>query len=139
MRLLYPAIFNPQLDNGFTVQFQDLPEAITEGDTMDEALLHAQEVLSLCLRGRIADAMSLPLPSGAEGPLVHWVAPDAQAQAAVLVRLARGERPLSDLARAMETSWAAAQRLEDPRHWPSLKQLDKAARVLGKRLVLSLE
>ena len=34
---------------------------------------------------------------------------------------------------------AAAQRLEDPHHWPSLKQLDRAAKVLGKRLVLSLE
>lgn len=60
-------------------------------------------------------------------------------QSALLLRLARGNRPLSDLARALETSWASAQRLEDPHHWPSLKQLDRAARVLGKRLVLSLE
>jgi len=29
--------------------------------------------------------------------------------------------------------------LEDPHHWPSLKQLEKAAQVLGKRLVLSFE
>jgi len=65
--------------------------------------------------------------------------PSAGVQSAMLLRAARGERPLADLARALETSWAAAQRLEDPRHWPSLKQLDRAARVLGKRLVLSLE
>ena len=139
MNLLYPANFQPQPDGGFTVLFADLPEAITEGDTFDEAMLHAQEVLSLSLRGRIEDGRPIPLPSAAKGKQVHLVAPDALAQSAVLLRLARGDRPLSDLARAMETSLAAAQRLEDPHHWPSLKQLDRAARVLGKRLVLSLE
>lgn len=139
MKLLYPATFEPQPDGGFTVLFADFPEAITEGDTEDESILHAQEVLSLSLRGRIEDGQPIPTPSDAGEKAIRWVAPDAQAQSAALLRLARGDRPLSDLARAMETSWASAQRLEDPRHWPSLKQLDKAARVLGKRLVLSLE
>jgi hypothetical protein len=59
--------------------------------------------------------------------------------AAFLIRLIRGERPVSELARALETSWPSAQRLEDPKHWPSLRQLEKAASALGKRLVLSFE
>lgn len=152
MNLLYPASFEPQPEGGFTVLFRDIPEAITEGATLDEALLHAQEVLSLCLRGRIEDGQPIPLPSivkdkpaktATKGARihknVHRVAPDAQAQSAVLLRLARAGRPLSELARALDTSWAAAQRLEDPHHWPSLKQLDRAARVLGRRLVLSFE
>ena len=46
---------------------------------------------------------------------------------------------LLGLARALETSWPAAKRLEDPTQWPSLKTLDRAAAALGKRLVLSLE
>lgn len=139
MRLLYPANLELQPDGGFTVLFPDFPEAITEGDTEDEALLHAQEVLSLSLRARMEEAQPIPAPSAAKGKGTRWVAPDAQAQSAALLRMARGDKPLSDVARAMETSWASAQRLEDPRHWPSLKQLDRAARVLGKRLVLSLE
>ena len=139
MNLLYPAKFEPQPDGGFSVLFIDLPEAITEGDTYEEAMLHAQEVLSLSLRGRIEDGQAIPLPSTVKRKQAHLVAPDALAQSAVLLRLARGDRPLADLARAMETSWAAVQRLEDPHHWPSLKQLDRAAKVLGKRLVLSLE
>ena len=121
------------------MQFVDLPEAITEGDTFDDAMLHAREVLSMSLRGRIDDGKAIPLPSVPKGRQAHLVAPDALAQSAVLLRIARGDRPLSELARAMETSWAAAQRLEDPHHWPSLKQLERAAKVLGKRLVLSLE
>ena len=139
MKLLFPATFEPQPEGGFTVVFIDLPEAITEGDTEDEAMLHAQEVLSFTLRGRIEDGQAIPAPTMAKGKLVRFVAPDTQSQSAALLRLARGDRPLSDMARALETSWAAAQRLEYPRHWPSLKQIDRAAKVLGKRLVLSLE
>jgi transcriptional regulator with XRE-family HTH domain len=57
----------------------------------------------------------------------------------MLLRLARGERTLSELARAMETSRPAAKRLEDPTHGPSLKTLDRAAAALGKRLGPTLE
>jgi len=73
---------------------------------------------------------------------IHYpaiIAPDARTQAALLVRLTRGDRSLADIARALETSWPAAKRLEDPHHWPSLKQLEKTAQALGKRLVLSFE
>ena len=35
-------------------------------------------------------------------------------------------------------SWPSAQRLENPRHSPTLRQLEKAA-ALDKRLVLALE
>ena len=59
--------------------------------------------------------------------------------AAMLIHLMRGKRPMSEFARALETSWPSAQRLENPKHWPSLRRLEKAASALGKRLVLSLE
>jgi hypothetical protein len=36
-------------------------------------------------------------------------------------------------------TWPSAQRLENPRHSPTLRQLEKAAAALGKRLVLALE
>ncbi|MDR0480968.1 MAG: hypothetical protein LBG66_03670, partial [Gallionellaceae bacterium] len=69
----------------------------------------------------------------------RYITPDAKTQSALLLRHARGDRSFSDLARALKTSWPQAKRLEDPTHWPSLKTLDRAARVLGKRLVLSIE
>jgi antitoxin HicB len=57
----------------------------------------------------------------------------------LLVRRARADRPFADLVRALDTSWPAAKRLEDPHHSPTLKQLERAAGTLGKRLVLSFE
>lgn len=138
MEIRYPAMITKTPEGGLHVQFTDLDEAFTEGDSLEEALFNAAEVLTLTLEGRLAEGMDVPEPSqGVKG--ARYIAPDAKTQGVLLLRAARGDRSLADLARALETSWPQAKRLEDPRHWPSLKTLDKAARVLGKRLVLSME
>ena len=138
MDIRYPATIEAHADGSFFVQFIDLPDTFTEGQTQEEALFNAAEVLSAMLAWRVDEGPEVPAPSqklkGA-----HYIAPDAKTQAAMLLRLARGGRSLSELARALETSWPAAKRLEDPSHWPSLKTLDRAAAALGKRLVLTLE
>ena len=87
---------------------------------------------------RMEKGQEIPEPSEGikEG---YRAAPSPEVQAALLLKKARGDRSLSELATAMNTSWPAVQRLENPHHWPNLKQLDKAARALGKRLILSLE
>ena len=138
MDIRYPAMIEKQPDGNFLVTFVDLPDTFTEGETKEEALFNAVEVLSGMLAWRLEAAKAVPTPSqkikGAT-----YIAPDAKTQSAMLLRLARGERSLSELARALETSWPSAQRLENPLHWPSLKSLDRAAAALGKRLVLTLE
>ena len=138
MDIRYPATVERQKDGTFFVQFVDLPDTFSEGQTKEEALFNAVEVLSAMLAWRLDESKDVPAPSQrVKG--VQYVAPDAKTQAAMLLRLARGERTLSDLARALETSWPAAKRLENPNHWPSLKTLDRAAAALGKRLLLTLE
>ncbi len=138
MDIRYPATIEAQADGRFLVQFVDLPDTFTEGQTEEEALFNAVEVLSAMLAWRLDESKAVPAPSQ-KIKNASYIAPDAKTQAAMLLRLARGERSLSDLARALETSWPAARRLEDPGHWPSLKTLDRAAAALGKRLVLTLE
>jgi antitoxin HicB len=138
MEIRYPAKLEHQEGGSFLVQFVDLPDTFTEGQTAEEALFNAAEVLSGMLIWRLENEKEVPAPTlDLEG--AHYIAPDAKTQAAMLLRLARGERSLADLARALATSWPAARRLEDPTHWPSLKTLDRAAAALGKRLVLILE
>ncbi len=138
MDIRYPAIVEAQEDGGFLVKFVDLPDTFTEGKTKEEAIFNASEVLSAMLAWRLDESKEIPSPSQNVASAAN-IAPDAKTQAAMLLRLARGERTLSELARALETSWPAAKRLEDPTHWPSLKTLDRAAAALGKRLVLTLE
>ena len=138
MDIRYPATVEAQKDGTFFVRFVDLADTFSEGQTEEEALFNAGEVLSAMLAWRLDEGKEVPAPSQKMRAAVY-VAPDAKTQAAMLMRLARGERSLAELARALETSWPAAKRLEDPAHWPSLKTLDRAAAALGKRLVLSLE
>lgn len=135
----YPALLQAQPEGGFTVTFPDIPEAITEGDTREEALFHASDVLTLCLDERIESGVALPIASKVKGGV--WIEPAAAIQAAVAVRtvrMAQG-RTLADLARSLGTSWAAAQKLESPQANPTIKQLERTAAALGKRLVLSVE
>jgi antitoxin HicB len=138
MDIRYPALVERQGDGTYLVRFIDLDDTFTEGLTQEEALFNAAEVLSAMLAWRLDASKDVPTPSlKVEG--AYYITPDAKTQAAMLLRLARGERTLADLARALETSWPAARRLEDPTHWPSLKTLERAAAALGKRLVLTLE
>lgn len=137
MNILYPAKITHE-NNRYTVKFFDLEEAITEGETLEEALFQAADVLTLTLEGRIDEGLEIPLPS-VKPENAHLIAPSARVQAALLVRFAKKDHTTSELARTLETSWASVSRLEDPHHWPSLRQLERAAAALGQRLIISLE
>ncbi len=138
MNTRFPAIFTPDEPSGYTVQFVDIPGAITEGETIEECKFNAAEALSGIIACDIEMGKEIPRPSeNIDG--AYYIAPDVKTQSALLVRWARGDKSLADIARAIDASWPVAQRLENPHHWATLKQLDKAASAMGKRLVLSLE
>ena len=138
MEIRYPATIEPQEGGGYFVQFLDLQDTFTEGATLEEAQFNAAEVLSAMLGWKLDEGQEIPSPSLNVAD-AHYIAPDAKTQAAFLIRQARGQRSFAELARALETSWPVAKKLEDPKHWPTLRALDRAAAALGKRLVLSLE
>ena len=98
MNIRYPAVIKPQKPSGYFVRFPDIEEAITQGETIDECLFNAAEVLSLVLDHRIAEGQPIPKPSRIKS--ARMIAPDAKTQAAILIRLLRGERPLSELAQS---------------------------------------
>ena len=125
-------------ESSFMIQFVDIPGAISCGNTIEECLFNGAEALTGVIECDMEHGHDIPRPTeNVEG--AYYIAPEAKVQSALLVRWAREGRSLADIARALDTSWPAAQRLEDPNHWPSLKQLEKAAAALGKKLVLSLE
>lgn len=59
---IYPAIFY-QEDIGYSVTFPDIPEAITEGDTLEEAYTMAKNVLGLVFTDYESRNEKLPTPS----------------------------------------------------------------------------
>ena len=140
MKLLYPAkITFDKADERYLVTFLDFPEAATEGVSLDEALFNAAELLTLTLEGRVDEKIEVPLPSTKKGKQIYSISPSARVQAALLIRFLKGEHTIAEVARALETSWPSVARLEDPHHWPSLKQLERTAGAIGHKLVLSFE
>ncbi|MBP7094957.1 MAG: type II toxin-antitoxin system HicB family antitoxin [Spirochaetia bacterium] len=59
-RWLFPACFRHVEGGSWTVDFPDLPGCVTVGDTLEEALSMAREVLSLHLYGMLEDGDTIP-------------------------------------------------------------------------------
>lgn len=89
MKLAYPAIFSPGEvhEEGFTVDFPDLPGCITEGRDIPEALYMAEDVLCLWILDEIEEGKELPKPSKMEdikledGQFVNLILADVTAYA----------------------------------------------------------
>ena len=60
----FPAAFTPDNeDGGFVVTFRDLPEAITQGDTVQQCFSEASDCLAEAIAARIDDDRDIPLPT----------------------------------------------------------------------------
>lgn len=63
MKYVYPAIFTPEDNGGFSVLFPDLEGCYTCGDDLTEALEMAEDALALVLYGYETNAKPIPAPS----------------------------------------------------------------------------
>ena len=137
MKIWYPCEIQKDEDEKFLVTFPDFSETLTEGNSEEEALFNASEALTLTLEGRAEEGIPIPLPHQVEsGTMVY---PSSRVQAALLIRFSRKGRKKADIARSLGTSWPVVSQMEDLHHWTTLRQLDKTASILGKRLVVSFE
>lgn len=67
MQLVYPAIFTPcDPEPGYAVIVPDLPGCITEGDTLAQAILMAQDAASGWVLGELEEGAPAPTASSLE-------------------------------------------------------------------------
>jgi antitoxin HicB len=59
----YPVNIEPVDEGGFFVSFPDVPEALTQGDTYEDALAMAADALATALEFYTDDNRPVPLPS----------------------------------------------------------------------------
>ncbi len=97
----------------FFVQFLDINEAVTEGETLEEALFNAREVLTLTIESRIEEGMEIPFPSQQVAGTIFFISPSSKVQAALLMRLGKGSQVIDDVAVKTDTPWSAAKGLEN--------------------------
>ena len=135
----YPVILEAQPEGGFVVTFPDVPEAITQGEDEDEALLYAVDALESALSFYVDDRKPLPVPSKAKRGQ-KTVRPSALECAKLGVYQAMTEQGIrkSELARRLGWHMPQVDRLFDLRHASRLDQIEAAARALGRHIEVSV-
>jgi predicted RNase H-like HicB family nuclease len=63
MKYVYPAIFHPENEGGFSIFFPDIEGCYTQGDTMVEAVEMAEDALNLMLWDKEESKEPIPSPS----------------------------------------------------------------------------
>ena len=137
--LTYPATLTPDGDDGgFVVTFEDLPEAITQGETVMEALAEAADALEEAVAGRIRRGDPIPEPSPAADRPIVPVPVQTAAKAALYLALQETGITKAELAVRLGCDEKEVRRLRDPRHPSKLPRIQKALAALGKGLSVRL-
>ena len=117
-------------------QFPDMSNIQTFGYTEEEALAMAKEALDGCLESDISRGNEIPPPAYSGG---HPVPVASHIALSLRLRELRGSQSQTDIAKKLGLSYQAYQRLENPRKAnPTVKTLEKIARVYGRELSISL-
>lgn len=81
-KYVYPAIFTPEDDGSFSINFPDLEGCYTCGDNLTDGMEMAKDVLALVLYGYESECKPIPAPSSlsafktANGAFVNYVVCD---------------------------------------------------------------
>lgn len=135
----YPAIFKPDPSGGFEVTFRDIPEAITQGDDISEAMEMARDALLSAMDFYFEDQRPVPMPSKAKrGERLVELAPSICAKVMLLNEMvAQNVRP-ADLARKMQVLPQEVHRLLNLDHKTKIDTIAQALYAMGRQLELSI-
>ncbi len=117
--LEYSARFTPDREiGGFVVTFPDIPEAITQGDTEQEATEYACDVLQMALATYLQRGMDVPMPRRLRGKNYRIISLPALTEAKLSLYVAMRRAGLSSavLARRLRRRKSEIDRLLDLGH-----------------------
>ena len=134
--LRFPVHLEPQKkEGGYVVTFPDVPEAITQGEDVADALLHAADALESALDYYIEEGLPIPVPSKPKRGQ-HLVELPASYAAKILLlqeMMLQKVRP-AELARRLKVTPQEVNRLIDWRHTSKIDSIAGALKALGKTL-----
>jgi len=140
LRFTYPIkLIRDRKDGGYVVTCRDLPEAITQGETVEGALAEAEGALQAAIEGRIEDGLEIPAPSRPKHGERMAATPITTAlKAAVYVSMGEQQVSKSELARRMRVHEKEARRMLDPKHPTKVPTLERALAALGRRAEIAV-
>lgn len=131
----YPIKLEP-CDGGYVVSFPDIPEALTQGDTREEALFMGLDALVTSFDFYFEDNRPVPAPGDISGDFVEV---PASVAAKVLMLNAFIDSGLTqiELASRMGVRKQEVTRLFNLHHSTKIDTIQAALSAMGKRLELS--
>lgn len=138
---IYPMKLTPDKEEGgVVVTFRDLPEAITQSESIDESVLEAADCLEEAIANRIVS--NLPIPSASnpqEGEYSIFLSVQMSAKAALYLTMKEMNISKTELARRLHCDEKEIRRLLNPRHASKLPRIEFALANLGRNLVIGLQ
>lgn len=133
----YPARFTPDEGGSLMVRFRDLPEAITSGRDMADAVEQAADCLQEALAGRLVLRDAIPVPSKPRSgerriPVAMYLAP----KLALFTAMRQSGISNSELARRLGVTELIVRRMLNPKHETKAGKIEAALRALGKEAVV---
>jgi antitoxin HicB len=133
----YPAQFTPDEGGTYMVRFRDLPEAITSGRGIADAIEQAADCLQEALAGRLVRREAIPRPSKQRRserriPVAMYLAP----KLALFSAMERSGVNNSELARRLGVTELIVRRMLNPKHETKAGKVEAALRALGKEAVV---
>jgi antitoxin HicB len=126
-------------DGGYVVTCRDFPEAITQGERVEDALAEAADALDEAIAARIDDGRTIPKPTASKrGEHAVSVPPSMALKAAVYLAVRDAGISNSELARRLHLDEKEARRILDPRHPTKLPRIEAALAVLGRHVRMEL-
>lgn len=137
---IYPVNLAPdETDGGYVVTFRDVPEAITQGEDIKDALAQATDALEEAMAGRLRLGDEIPHPSQPlDDEMLVPVSALTAAKAALYLTLREEGLTKSELASRLGCDEKEVRRLLDPRHRSKLPRIQAALALLGRRVALRL-
>ena len=134
-------MFEPdKKSGGFVVTFPDFGYGVTQGETLEEALDMAQDLLKCTIADFIEADKDLPNPAKPKGKHYHQIGlPILEAMKVELyVTFRESGMRKAELARRTGIAKANIDRLFDLNHASRVDQVEAAFRALGKSLAVDV-
>jgi len=139
-RFEYAVTLAPAEEGGFVVTCRDLPQLVTQGEDVADAIAEASDAMDEVFAAYVQGKLPFPTPSKARRG-EYRVAPPAEtvAKAALYVAMKEAHVTNVQLAKQLGVDEKEVRRLLDPHYASKLPRIAQAVAMLGKRLVIGLE
>jgi antitoxin HicB len=135
----YPVHLELAEEGGYVVTFPDIPEAITQGENVEDALQHGADALESALEVYFEKRRAIPAPSKPRrGQRTIELPVSVSAKVLLLNEMLRQKVRPAELARRIGTTPQEVNRLTDIRHRTRIDGIADALKALGKQLTVDV-